>query len=168
MNDPSPCTLDAPNAPQSRGREEAVNVGLFCPSAQPAWEGSVVLGVVGGTAAAPRVAYLAEPLPVTDELLALAAPVTPTEVFRIAAPCAGSACCHFVGAACTLVERIVDHLPLAVEEGLPPCHLRPQCRWWAQEGKAACARCPQVVTDNWAAPDLIRLVAAPPVSALPG
>ena len=33
----------------------------LCPSAQPAMEGSVVFGVVGGTSDEPRVAYLTDP-----------------------------------------------------------------------------------------------------------
>jgi len=117
----------------------------LCPSAQPEMVGSVVLGVVGGTVNEPRVAYLSEPLPVTDELLALSSPVKPTEIFRFAAPCEGNACQHFDGSNCRLATRIVQLLP-AVVEVLPPCRLRPNCRWWQQEGKAACVRCPQIVT----------------------
>jgi hypothetical protein len=64
----------------------------FCPSAQPDWEGGMILGVVLGTAEAPRLAHLEMLQPVTDELMALAGPVSPTEVFRIAAPCLGSGC----------------------------------------------------------------------------
>jgi len=51
-------------------------------------EGAVAFGVAGGTAAEPPVSYLKEPLPVTPELLELAEPVEPTEVFHFAAPCA--------------------------------------------------------------------------------
>ena len=58
-------------------------------AAQPHMEGSTVLGVVGGTPEQPRLAYLAEPRPVTEDLLALAAPVLPTAIFRFGAPCAG-------------------------------------------------------------------------------
>lgn len=122
----------------------------YCPSAQPDWEGAVVLGVVLGTAEAPRLAHLEVLQPVTDELMALAGPVTPTEIFRIAAPCLGIGCGHFDGTDCRLVQRLVTLLP-SVTEALPPCLLRPFCRWWRQEGKSACLRCPQVVTDSNAA-----------------
>ena len=116
-----------------------------CPSAQPDMEGSVVFGVVGGTAQEPRLSYLEEPQAVTSDLLALADPVEPTKVFRFAAPCAGSGCKHFDGVDCKLAKRTVQMLPAAVTK-LPPCRLRPNCRWWRQEGKLACMRCPMVVT----------------------
>jgi hypothetical protein len=122
----------------------------LCPSAPPEWEGSFAFGIVGGSVANPVVAHLVEPLPVTDELLAATSPVAPTEVFRFAAPCAGDRCKHFDGRDCRLATRLVQLLPSVVDR-LPPCHVRPDCRWWQQEGKAACLRCPQVVTD-WAEP----------------
>src|SRR5215208_5145481 len=90
----------------------------LCPSAQPGMEGAVVFGVVGGTAEEPRVAQLVQPLPLTDELLALTAPASPTAVYRIAAPCAASACAHFAAGRCRLVSRIVAEIPEAVD-GLP-------------------------------------------------
>ena len=121
---------------------------VCCPSAQASWDGSVAIGVVGGTTTQPVVGYLAEHLPVTDDLLALTGPVQPDEVFRFAAPCAGDACQHFDGQDCRLVTKIVTMLP-AVVEVLPSCKLRPTCRWWLQEGRAACRRCPQVVTRNY-------------------
>jgi len=118
----------------------------LCPSAQPDMENSVVFGVVGGTVEQPHLVHLVEPQPVTDELLALSFPVEPTEVFRFAATCTLHACKHFDGLNCRLAQKIVETLPVVVET-LPPCSLRPDCRWWRQEGKAACIRCPQVVTD---------------------
>ncbi len=133
----------------------------LCPSARPEWDNSVVFGVIRGTIDQPNVTYLKEAQPVTEELLELAKPVTPTEVFRTAASCAKSQCQHFDGADCTLAQRIVDKLPV-VEENLPPCTIRKNCRWWLQEGKSACYRCPQVITDNYAPTELISEVAEPP------
>jgi hypothetical protein len=131
---------------------------VFCPSAQPEMVGSVVFGVVGGTAVAPRAVPLVEPLPVTPELLALSAPVKPTEVFRFAAPCVGDACKHFDGSRCQLAGRIVSLLP-PVSDSLPFCRLRPHCRWWLQEGKPACLRCPQIVTEQCSDSELMYHVA---------
>jgi hypothetical protein len=120
---------------------------LMCPSAQPDMEDCRVLGVVSGGEHAPRVAYLNEPVAVTPELLALAGPVKPTEVFRFAARCEESLCSHFDGHNCNLATRIVQILP-AVVDTLPPCLIRSDCRWYQQEGRPACFRCPQVVTQN--------------------
>jgi hypothetical protein len=131
---------------------------LLCPSAQPEMKASRVLGVVAGAAEAPQVSYLNEPLPVTDDLLRLAAPVKPTEVFRFAAHCEEKVCRHFDGTHCRLATRIVEILP-AVTEGLPACLIRPTCRWYHQEGRPACLRCPQIVTLTYEASDEYRRAA---------
>jgi hypothetical protein len=125
---------------------------LLCPSAQPGMEDARVLGVVGGTAETPTLAYLNEHLGVSDELLASAAPANATQVFRFAARCEEKACCHFDGTNCRLATRIVQILP-AVTEALPACLIRPTCRWYQQEGKAACMRCPQVITETYSPGD---------------
>jgi hypothetical protein len=134
----------------------------LCPSAQPDMEGSLVFGIVGGTVDEPRVGYLDMPVPVTDtdELLALAAPVKPTEVFRFAAPCAGHGCTHFDGTHCRLAQRTVHVLPPVVAK-LPACRIRPHCRWWQQEGPQACLRCPLVVTESYNPSHLMRLAGDP-------
>ncbi|MGI2904385.1 nitrogen fixation protein [Tolypothrix sp. VBCCA 56010] len=137
-----------------------VNKTTLCPSARPEPADSVIFGVIGGTGAEPRVAYLKQPQPVTEELIAKANPVTPAEIFRTAASCAESGCQHFDGKDCRLAMRIVEKLPAVVEE-LPPCSIRRDCRWWKQEGKAACMRCPQVITDNYNPSEIMRNVATP-------
>src|SRR5262245_55151771 len=130
----------------------------LCPSAQPEMAESRVFGVVGGTVETPRLRYLKQTLPVTESIVALASPVQPTEVFRIAAPCAGHACRHFDGVKCQLAARVVHLLP-TVTDVPPPCKIRPECRWWQQEGKAACKRCPQVITEYYQPTDLLRQAA---------
>jgi hypothetical protein len=154
-----------------REQDPAAVTPPLCPSAQPGMAGCVVFGVVGGTVEAPRVGYLDMPQPVTGELLALAQPVQPARVFRFAAPCACSGCDHFSGSDCRLAARIVELLP-AVVGSLPPCSLRPSCRWWRQEGKAACLRCPQVVTQVNHPSEQLRRAAQPgpadPALASPG
>ncbi|MBR8833146.1 MAG: nitrogen fixation protein [Stigonema ocellatum SAG 48.90 = DSM 106950] len=141
----------------------ATNKTTLCPSARPESVDSVVFGLISGTVTEPHVAYLKQPLPVTDELIAKASPVTPTEIFRTAAPCAAKSCQHFDGEDCRLAMRIVEKLP-KVQEELPPCSIRRDCRWWLQEGKAACMRCPQVITDSYSASELMREVAKPTVA----
>ena len=118
----------------------------MCPSAQPDMADAVVLGVRGGTLAAPYVSYLENPVPVSSDLLALAGAAAPAEVFRFAARCEEGACRHFDGADCRLATRIVQILPMAVES-LPSCKIRHECRWFRQEGRPACLRCPQVITE---------------------
>lgn len=142
-------------------KEPDEGVQPLCPSAQPGMDGCVAFGVVGGTPEEPRLVHLTRALPVTDELLSLAGPVAPTEVFRFAAPCAGHACQHFDGEDCRLVRRVVQILPAVTAEELPPCTLRPTCRWWQQEGKAACARCPQIVTENYGPSEALTRAADP-------
>lgn len=110
-------------------------------------DGAFVFGVVGGTAAEPLVAYLDEPQPLDLDLRERCAPVEPAEVFRIGAPCAESGCRHFDGGACSLGARTVQLLPPVVSK-LPACRIRPSCRWFREQGGAACVRCPAVVTTN--------------------
>jgi len=134
----------------------------LCPSAQPDWDGARVIGVVGGTPERPETAYLDQAQPVTEEILELAGPVAPAEVFRFAAPCANAACGHYDGAEhkCRLAEKTVRWVEQAVDS-LPKCSIRASCRWWQQEGPAACRRCPQVVTINFAPSKTMRDAADP-------
>ncbi|OZH53562.1 nitrogen fixation protein [Hydrocoleum sp. CS-953] len=134
----------------------------LCPSARPESVNGVVFGVVGGTPTEPQIAYLKQPVAITEELIAKASPVTPGEIFRTAASCEESGCQHFNGKDCRLAMRIVEKLPVVAED-LPPCSIRRNCRWWQQEGKAACRRCPQVVTDDYAPSEQLRQAAVPSV-----
>lgn len=144
---------------------EAARPAPLCPSAQPDWEGAVAIGVVGGTVDEPRITPLERPLPVTPELLQLAEPVTPSEVFRFAAPCLCEGCGHFEGSTCNLAAKIVRMVRPA-GDALPACDIRPRCRWFRQEGRDACLRCPLVVTaDAHPSPEI--LVAADPATPVP-
>lgn len=136
------------------------DVDALCPSAQPHQPGAVVFGVIEGTAEAPRVRYLSRALPVLDDVIALAGPVDPTEVFRFAGPCARDACQHFETETCTLVAKI-SRLQSGEGLGVPPCRIRHQCRWWRQEGKAACRVCPSVITLDYRPPAPLRQAADP-------
>jgi len=118
---------------------------LMCPSAQPEMDDSVVLGVLQDTPDGRRLAWIEQAQPVTPELLSITREVDPRNVLRFAARCEEKKCVHFDGEDCQLATRIVQILPRAVEV-LPPCSIRPECRWYQQEGKAACYRCPEVIT----------------------
>jgi hypothetical protein len=130
---------------------------LRCPSAQPGMDELQVLGVFT-PGDEPRVAYLDEPMPATADVLKLAEPVAPLEVFRLAARCEEKRCIHFDGKDCQLAVRIVDMLPVVTAD-VPRCTIRPECRWFRQEGRAACLRCPQVLTLDGESSDLRRQVA---------
>lgn len=121
---------------------------LLCPSSHPGIAGAIVLGVVEHGPDGPEVAYLNEHVPATPELLQVSAPANPGEVFRLAGPCQTASCPHFDGRDCGLAARIVRNLDPVVAS-LPPCLIRRTCRWFAQEGAAACHRCPQVMTVNY-------------------
>lgn len=136
---------------------------LRCPSAQPGMAEPQVLGVAGGKPGAPRIAYLNEYLAATPEVLAQANPVPPTEIFRLAAKCEETRCTHFDGHDCKLASRIVALLHPVVD-ALPACIIRKTCRWYAQEGGAACLRCPQIVTSAQGGDEQLRLVAAVPAT----
>lgn len=98
------------------------------------------------------------PVEVTQELLDLAKPVSPSEVFRFASGCRGDACVHFRASACQLATRGVAVLPEVVGK-IPKCVIRPRCRWFQQEGFAICKRCPQIVTEQHApSPQMLRVV----------
>lgn len=118
---------------------------LICPSAPPEAEGAVVIGISGGTVDSPKVTYLRTPAPVDDSTWIAAAPSHPSEIFRIAAPCAESACVHFTGTRCELIRSIVTTRQSPPSKP-PACGVRSTCRWWQEHGPAACRRCPGVVT----------------------
>jgi hypothetical protein len=120
----------------------------LCPSVTSIGPDAQVFGVLTGSEAEGfRVAYLREAVATTPELLAAATPAGPTEVFRAAAPCMERGCKHFDGARCQLASRVASMLDPVVSE-LPRCAIRPACRWFRQEGRAACLRCPQVATEQ--------------------
>lgn len=126
----------------------------MCSSAQPGEPDSMVFGVITQANERRRVGYLTEPQPANEVLLALVEPALPTEIFRLAAPCATHTWGHFAGGSCKLASRTGKNTSPVVDR-LPPCRIRPTCRWFLQEGRQACVRCPQVVTyvrdtsDEW-------------------
>jgi hypothetical protein len=125
------------------------NAPLLCPSAQPEQPDARVFGVQTATADNQRrVGYLTETVPVTEELMVSLGQTSAPEVLRIAAPCMHGACAHFEGGACALAGRVARMLGPVVS-ALPRCAIRPSCRWFREQGPAACVRCPQVVTNSY-------------------
>jgi hypothetical protein len=132
---------------------------ILCPSTVSIGPDAQVFGVrTGSVEQGFQVAYLTEAVTATDELLAAVAPAKASEVFRAASPCMEHGCKHFDGANCQLARRIVTMLDPAVG-ALPRCAIRAHCRWFRQEGRDACLRCPQVATEERNPSDLQRTVA---------
>ncbi len=119
-----------------------------------------MLGVVERGTNGPAVSYVNAHVPVTEKVLASTGEVPPTLVFRFAAPCVEKQCTHFDGTKCQLAVRIAAGLAAKVDK-LPPCAIRKTCRWYVQEGAAACGRCPQVVTQVTDEADPLFRVAKP-------
>jgi hypothetical protein len=87
--------------------------------------------------------------------------MSPGHIFRISARCEQGGCTHFSGHSCALAKRIVDDLPAVVEQ-LPACQIRPTCRWYHEQGRDACVRCPQVMTYAAESMKPLARVAMPP------
>jgi hypothetical protein len=136
-------TADAGGRPPSA----AAPGPLACPSASPDADGAQLFGIVLGTAEAPETMFIG-PRPPDPEILARAAPATPAEVFRFTARCQEKGCGYFASGRCGVAAAVVAHLPEVADGSLPRCGIRPQCRWWHEQGVAACRRCPTVVTDD--------------------
>ena len=118
-----------------------------CPSAQPDMAGARPFGVVSGTVAEARVAFFKkDALQHFDWRQRFDVPEA-TQLFRFAARCEKAACGHYDGIdhRCSLGRRVATALP-PVTDALPPCLVRPTCRWHAEQGPPVCLRCPQVVT----------------------
>lgn len=118
---------------------------LDCPSAQPDLPNARIFGVIGDVDGEPRVSYLERAVPATDEWLALAGPLDPTSVLRIAGTCQKCDCPHFESSRCTLAEKAAQLLPPVVDS-LAPCAIRKTCRWFAEQGRTICLRCSAVTS----------------------
>lgn len=122
----------------------------LCPSAACV-EGATLLGIVQADG---RVRFIPQPLTVGDDFVAKARQGrAPEKRFRFAAPCATKACRQWTGTRCGVIDRVLDRLadPPASEDparDLPACAIRTSCRWYDQRGAAACAVCPEIVTDT--------------------
>jgi len=117
----------------------------LCPSAHTTAQGARLFGVqVTDPDGRRQLAYLKQAQPVTDEILERAGAHS-HQVLRVAAHCIEGQCPHWNGQGCTLATRVATMMPRAVS-GMPRCAIRPNCVWFAQEGPAACLRCPQVAT----------------------
>ena len=127
------------------------DAGKTCPSSSAA-NATVVLGVVQTSG---RVGYVTPAMPVSAPLLqALDDGSGPLEArYRFAGPCVEHRCAFWSGSTCSLGEGLAATYPAATgdvlaELSLPKCSIRARCRWYAENGAAACAACRYVITDT--------------------
>ena len=73
-----------------------------------------------------------------------------TAAFRFTEPCAEDRCGHWGSGGCGVASAAARAAPIAQqrEAPLPKCSIRADCRWFALEGRSACAVCPLVARDN--------------------
>ena len=133
-----------------------------CPSAQPDMAGARPFGVLAGSVGVTRIAFFKKDAIQNFDWRERFATPEATQVFRFAARCEKSACGHYDDAVdkCSLGSRVATALP-PVTDALPPCLVRPSCRWHAEQGSAVCLRCPQVTTMIPAGQGLLQSIAAP-------
>jgi hypothetical protein len=115
---------------------------FLCPSA-PLYPGSRLLGVVKPDN---TVDILEEPLEVDEQFMAAANNGKAAEhKFRFVNKCLKGGCEQWTGDTCGVIKRIVDAIDEKLNtEELPACNIRPDCRWFNQEGASACKACPLV------------------------
>jgi hypothetical protein len=113
------------------------------------------------------VAILPTPLAVDQHFVDLAGQSSgaPEERFRFTNKCVESGCGQWTGSRCGVIDNVLQLLvgvpavgdigppaattqpsPKDNTEILPPCGIRPSCRWFLQAGADACRVCPYVVT----------------------
>ena len=73
----------------------------------------------------------------------------PEKRFRFAHKCVERGCKQWAEGKCGIIDAVLAHhtRPESKPDQLPQCAIRPACRWFAQRGAAACAICPEIITD---------------------
>ena len=98
-----------------------------------------------------RLAFISPPVRVDAGFVSRAkADGRPEQRFRFSGPCVEDGCPQWTGHRCAVADVVISEVRAAPTEGrrLPACTIRRTCRWYAQNGAAACAVCPEVVADT--------------------
>jgi hypothetical protein len=118
---------------------------LSCPS-RACEPGVRILGVMRPSG---HLAYLQTPVSVDERFVAQAkAEGSPERRFRFTGACVEDACPQWTGERCAVADEVVSTIPVAAPSKLPACVIRRTCRWFAQNGAAACRVCDQIVDDS--------------------
>ncbi len=118
---------------------------LDCPSAPHQHPEARLLGVVLEEEGEARVAYVEKDTALPEDFDPGSLGIDPGHALRFAAPCANRGCGQWRDGACGLGKAIIEQLAPVVDVA-PACTLRQTCRWYAENGKASCLRCPQITT----------------------
>ncbi len=118
---------------------------VLCPSSR-CEPGAILLGVVQADG---RVGFLKQLMVVDQEFADIAREGrAPEKRFRFSSPCLKAACKQWTGSRCGVIDDVSECVGDDQRlDGLPECSIRPQCRWYRQNGAEACSVCPLVVTD---------------------
>lgn len=118
---------------------------ILCPSSR-CEKGNILLGLVRGDG---TVGFLGEHMTLSDDFVEIARQGRrPERRFRFASTCAQGACRQWKDGRCGVIGEVLGAVPARRRtKRLPQCSIRPQCRWFRQEGEKACAVCPLVITD---------------------
>ena len=115
-----------------------------CPSGQ-CEEGAQLLGVVQADG---TIGYLGQPIPIDADFVATARTGrSPERRFRFTSKCVEGACQQWTGTRCGVIDKMIEALQPVDEATLPRCGIRSYCRWFHQNGVAACRTCRLVITD---------------------
>jgi hypothetical protein len=117
---------------------------VLCPSYR-CESGAILLGIVQPDG---KLALAPERLVVDQAFVDRAQEAgIPYHRFRFSGKCVRGRCGQWTGSRCGVIDRQMVELGTdrAVGE-LPECSIRPQCRWYKQEGALACALCPEVMS----------------------
>ncbi len=119
-----------------------------CPSARAA-PGATLLGIKGADG---RVKPMRTMMVVDQTFVDNASVPGPPEArMRFASKCETSGCKQWTGTRCGVIDNVLAHLKVVdvdVRDTLPPCAIRPTCRWFDQSGESACHACELVITDQ--------------------
>ncbi len=119
---------------------------IMCPSHRCA-PGAQLLGVRQNNG---TIAILPQTLPIDDDFIQKVEqhPIPPERRFRFTNKCVENGCQQWNGKGCSVAERAVQHLnAIPVNEKLPACSIRSNCRWFLQTGADACKVCTYVLTE---------------------
>jgi hypothetical protein len=118
---------------------------VLCPSSR-CQDGAILLGIVLPNG---QVALSSERLVIDEEFVRIAHEGrAPEKRFRFASPCVKAGCQQWSGERCGVIDSVMESVGTQSDEmSLPDCSIRSACRWFRQSGGAACAVCPEVITD---------------------